>query len=236
MTTDIFLRTYHGDVGWLKYFLRSVQKYCSGVRKVIITIPDDQVDSLKPLNLTSEVVIPVKGYKNDYLGQQITKLQCFMHSDADMLLMCDSDNVYFQSFTPESYMRDGKPIFMMTPYEQVGNAQCWKPITEKAVGFEVQYEYMRRLPALFHRSSFEEIWNHLKQTLGDPEHYISTRPNREFSEYNCLGAYIHKFCADQYHLLDTSKDPLPEKFCEQFWSWGGITPEVKEHLEKFLYS
>lgn len=215
--------------------LRSLQKHCTGIRHVIITIPEEQLDSLKPLNLTSERVIGVKGYKDDYLGQQITKLQAFRHSDADLLLMADSDNVYFKAFSPESYMRDGKPIFMMTPYADVGPAQKWKPMTEKAVGFEVEYEYMRRLPALYFRNDFEAIWNYLTEKLGDPEKYITSQPHREFSEYNVIGAYIHKFCAEKYYVLNTSTEALPEKFCEQFWSWGGITPEVREQLEKFLY-
>ena len=70
---SIFIRTYHCDIKWLNYCLESIHKNLSGWSEIVICIPTGQETLLS--HLTSEKVVTCKIYKDDYLGQQISKIQ-----------------------------------------------------------------------------------------------------------------------------------------------------------------
>ena len=71
MTTDIFIRTYEKDLGWLVYALASIQKYVTGHRNIVITIPKGQEHHIS--HLTAETVIAVGDMDDGYLGQQLPR-------------------------------------------------------------------------------------------------------------------------------------------------------------------
>jgi hypothetical protein len=61
MQTDIFIRTYGKDLEWLKYCLRSVAKYCSGFRQIVIVIPKKDFPLIS--HLTNEKVLTENSIK-----------------------------------------------------------------------------------------------------------------------------------------------------------------------------
>src|ERR1700741_2957188 len=89
MKVDIYIRTYKNDLGWLQYCLRSIHKYVTGYRKIIVCIPENQVSLLNDFNLQNVITCPI--YKNDYIGQQVSKLLSYKETDADYILFVDSD-------------------------------------------------------------------------------------------------------------------------------------------------
>lgn len=230
MRVDIFIRTYHKDLPWLHHALRSIHKHVTGYDRIIITIPKGQGHLLS--HLTAETVIEVDDLPNGYLGQQLTKMQAWMYSTADAILYWDSDTVASE---PVDIIKDfttaGKPIIYCTPYEKVGDAQCWREGTETAMGFTVGLEYMRRLPLLYLRDTVGDcaayIERTVKQSLG--AHMMQ---RGRFSEFNAIGAFAHRFREEEYRFLNTDiYEPPPVKIL-QFWSWGGITPEVQQQLDQ----
>ena len=80
---------------------------------------------------------------------------------------------------------------------------------------------------MFHRSTL----NLIQILYPDIELYCCSVPNKEFSEFNVIGAIAEQHRAELYNILDTTIDPLPEKVAEQRWSWGGLTPEIRKELE-----
>src|SRR5690348_1072398 len=158
MTVDIFIRTYKNDLEWLTYCLHSIHKHLRGFRKIIISIPKDQVHLLIPYNLTQEIIVTEEVFQDDYLGQQVSKIFAFEHTDADFILFMDSDCIVKHLCNVSDFFRNGKPILLKTKYDQVGDAICWKAITEKFLGYEVEYEYMRRLPVIYHTSSLIHLY------------------------------------------------------------------------------
>jgi len=184
---------------------------------------------LIPYNLTQEVIVTEEIYEDDYLGQQVSKIYSFEHTDADYILFMDSDCIVKHPCNVSDFFRNGKPILLKTKYDQVGDAICWKSITEKFVGFSVEYEYMRRLPVVYERNTLlglDAINENIRQ-------YIISQPNRAFSEFNAIGAFIDKFQKHKYEIIDTD-DEVPYSPVRQFWSWGGITKEVKAEIESYL--
>lgn len=234
-TTDIVIRTYSKDLEWLKYALQSIHKFCSGFRDIIIVIPESQKHLLDEFNLTHEKVFTCPDYKDDYLGQQITKIYADQYSDAEYIMYGDSDTLITNPIKPEFLFRENKPIILKTNYEKLGNAVPWKVVTEKALGFGVEFEFMRRHPFLYHSSTLKAFREYMKELHGkEINEFINEQPNRAFSEFNAVGAFANKFEHDKYYFQDTETEPLPPLYVRQFFSWGGLTDEVMKEIVEIL--
>lgn len=238
MSSAIFIRSYHKDFQWLDYCLKSIKKYSSGFDEICLIVPDKDVNILPSFYFDDFNVHTVKERTTGYIDQQISKLQAHHYTSCEEILYVDSDCCFFSNFTPDSFKQEGLPILLKTPYkefldyqEKTGEKQSvlhWQPITELAVGFPVEYEYMRRLPALYNASTLrliESIYPKLQQ-------YCCKVPHSSFSEFNFIGAIIERYQPEQYSILNTTTNPLPEKVAEQRWSWGGISPEIQRQLDE----
>ena len=109
---------------------------------------------------------------------------------------------------------------------KVENVLNWKKITEGFVGFEVSDEYMRRIPLMHDAKTLREIESRYPKLIRD---ILKIRDN-SLSEFNIMGAVAAKFLPELYHFQCTETEPLPPNYCEQYWSWGGMTNELKETL------
>lgn len=228
---SIFIRTYHKDLIWLEHSLRSIHKNLKGWGEIVICIPTGQEFLIS--NLTQEKIVTSKIYKDDYLGQQISKLKSHEHCNGEYILFVDSDVIFKPNADVRDYFYDNKPIILKQKYENVGEAICWKKPTEKLFKEQIDYEYMRRAPQIFHKSTLEKI----NENFPDLENYIINQPYRQFSEFNALGFYAEKMENDSYSIIDVTKgvpDYLPENKSVQKWSWGGITADIKKEFENYL--
>jgi len=231
---DIFIRTYKKDLVWLKYCLKSIQKYVTGYRRIVICIPYNQKYLLDDWNLTQEKIEGCEIYHDDYLGQQISKLLADAYCGSKYVLFVDSDCVFTDNFDCSSMLNGENPILYKTHYSQVGDAMCWKPITERALNAACEFEYMRRMPLMFRSETIADLRTYMELIHGvTMETYVNSQPLRQFSEFNALGAFAERFYHEQYHFINTDSgvEPLP---CKQFWSWGGITDEIKKEIEEVL--
>lgn len=228
MTVDIFIRTYKNDLEWLKYCLKSINKYVTGYRNIIISIPQNDKHLLDSWNLTIEKVASWNPTTdNGYIDQQINKLLAYQTTDANYILFVDSDCIFKEPVNvQEHYFMDNIPYLMKTRYELVGDAICWKETTESIIGKPLEYEYMRRIPCLYR-----------SETLKDLDLYVNCiglASRDRLSEFNLIGAYIDLFEKEKYRIIDTEKEPIPTDCARQMWSWGGLTNEVKQEICNYL--
>lgn len=233
MDYSVFIRSYKGDIEWLKYCLKSIHKYLKGWSEIVVVVPESQKSYFDQLNLTAEKLYICPDYQNDYLGQQITKHFAFDYCQSENILFVDSDCVFVKETTIEDFIKDGKPCILKTPYESIPEVKFWQDITSRALGFTPEFECMRRLPMMYLKETLKNVVSHTQKFLDQPlQSYIKEQPNREYSEFNVIGAYTEKFESDKYYFLDTTKEAFPEQVIVQNWSWGGITPEIRIQLEE----
>lgn len=232
---NIFIRTYKNDLPWLKYCLRSISKYVSGYNKIVICIPESQAHLLNDWNLTQEVVVTCPVYADDYLGQQISKLNADKYCESDYVLYVDSDCVFTRPFNCTELLNEDNPTMYKTDYNKVEDAICWKPITEQALNKkDIQFEYMRRLPLMYRSKTIADLREYMELIHGVPmAQYVTSQPLGAFSEFNALGAFADAFCNDKYEFKNTDEG-VEENCLIQFWSWGGLTPEIKNQIEEIL--
>jgi hypothetical protein len=224
---DIFIRTYHKDLDFLKYCLRSIRKFVTGYNEIIICIPEQDAHLLDSWNLTQELIIKWDVVcENGYIDQQISKLKAHEMSDADYILYVDSDVCFFTPTDLSEFFIDGKPYLMKTRYELVGDAICWKECTEEILNIKLDYEYMRRIPIMFRRSTLGML------SMGINIDELAKR--KRLSEFNVIGAYAALIETDKYHIINTEFDPLPKQVAKQYWSWGTLTEEIKQEMEEIL--
>ena len=230
---SIFIRSYNKDIRWLLYCLQSIHKFVKGFSEIVIVVPASQINEFKALNLTYEKLRFCEVYADDYLGQQITKLNAFQYCQSDLIMFVDSDCVFQAETTIEQFMKDGKPCILKTAYDTIDAP--WQGITEIAMKDLVPFEYMRREPLLYHKKTLRDlgVWFNLlhNQTI---DNFIISQPARHFSEFNLMGAYADKFESDKYYFLDTNKEELPVLNCKQYWSWSGLTAEERTEIENKL--
>lgn len=234
MTVDIFIRTYKKDLPWLQYCLRSIQKFATGYRKIVVCIPENQVHLLKDFNLENVVTCPV--FSEDYLGQQVSKLYADVYCGSDYVLYVDSDCVFTKpcDVSKDLFFND-KPVVYKTLYSKVGDAICWKEVTERTLNKKgIDWEYMRRMPILYKSDTINDLRDYMELIHNRSiDKYITGQPGRHFSEFNCLGAFAESFCNEDYHFHDTDYG-VEEAYLVQHWSWGGITTEIRAKIEEIL--
>lgn len=230
MNTAIFIKTCRKDLEWLKWSLQSIRKFCSGFSEVVIVADEDCRSEIEKIT-TSERVEFCPVHHNGYIQQQIVKIEAYRYiRDAELILFVDSDVIFHTKCTPEAFTINGIPFLLKTLYGNLGGAEAWKPITERFCGFHVMHEYMRRMPLAFKRATLIRFWHAYREKIAA----LNEMQGRDFSEFNALGAYAAATHPNEYHIIDTERDSVPQPVAKQYWSWGGISDEIVKEMEQFL--
>jgi len=231
---DIVIRSYYKDLGWLAYALRSIRRYCRGFSNVVLIVPRSSRERLDWSGLSGDVTVNCPDYRDDYLGQQVTKLTADTFSDADYICHIDSDCVFTRPTSPDDLFEGGKPVVLMTPYSALDRHVPWRELTERALEREVPWEFMRMPPYTFPRWIYGAFREHLAAVHGRPlEDYVLSQPARGFSEFNALGAFAYLYHRDCFAWRTVDAAP-PDSPCEAFWSWGGVDSATRGRLERLL--
>jgi len=142
-TTDVFMRSYRGDLEWLDYSVPSITEsmQCSlgVIRNVLVVVPEDDVPAFNekldaiwsreqfPAQLRQRLqVIPskVKVVNGGYQEQMLDKLHADLYSDAEHLLYLDTDTVLVRDLTREQLFDDaGQPYLCYRSVAKCGE-QC----------------------------------------------------------------------------------------------------------------
>lgn len=228
----LFIRSYRGDIPWLQHCLRSIQKFAIGFSGLHIVVPADQKQEFACLNTNVEIC---GIYREDYMGQQMTKMTADFYTGDALVTFVDSDCCFCQLTTPADLLDPmGRPIMLMTPYSQLSGVP-WQAPTQEVMGTPVEFEFMRRLPITIYGHHIRQFRHWFSANHGKSlEQHVLNVPNRNFSEFNAMGAWCYQFKRNDYYWLDTSKKELPPKFVKQHWSWGGMTPDILAELEELL--
>jgi len=243
---DILIPTYHADFVWLDFCLRAVKKFTSGFRKVIIVsdndghkIPQSILDIMPATVIYKDLptVWPAKlNHRPGYLWQQVLKLSWLDFTDADAVLILDSDEMLVKHITPRTFRDErGRWRWAYRNWEDAGSANMWKVPTQEVLKFEPQYEAMPFAPFIFERKITYDFIQYLKEIHGATDLYdvFFKYDMTLFSEYNAYGSYVFKFDSDVYYpLINDFKGQ--HNLIIKSWSYGGVSKEEKEKREKIL--
>jgi len=212
MKTSIITITYDKDLEYLKYSLKSIKKFCHGYQENIIVIDDHKNDCtetqkyLETIGQKYYINREAKKINNGYIRQQYIKLfsEQYVPHDTDFICHVDSDNIFTDHHDPSVYFKDDKPILGIQKWSHMPNT-VFKPWTDQTLEYESDYNFMRRMPLVYHADLFPKLRKHISNLKGDIVDYLNTLET--ISEYNLLGAYAYKFTRESFHWIDVKENP-----------------------------
>lgn len=233
MRKIIFIRSYHRDLEWLRYCLASINKFVTGFDGVVVAVPHAEVELFGNAGIA---VVGCDDLPDGYLGQQSTKIHADTFMDEDCWIVhLDSDCFVSAPFDLNTLFANGKPIHLHTPYALLPPEVPWKKVTEEALGFPVQDEYMRRLFWIISSQELRDFRQWFMANRGQPiAAYIAAQPLRRFSEFNAMGAWLWKFRHGSRSWVRTDTDPWTPLPLIQSWSYGGVDDAKRALFDQLL--
>jgi len=235
---DIFIVSYARDFQYLKYCLRSIDKFAHGFRQVHLVIPDRDIVALYretefekvkrgewSIHLFDEW--EGKGMLHHMYLEMMADKYC---QGADFVLHMDSDCVFIESVSPDDYFVDDKPTLLHASYQWLcydkrppePELLNWQRAVESALGWKPEHEFMRCHPAVHYIRVYEKaresIECYTQVALFD---YIRKGRNgwpQEFAEYPTLGEVAWKFFHPLYNFHNEQFKPRPKPKIKQLWS------------------
>jgi hypothetical protein len=256
LKADLFLVTYPGDHPWLPYLFFSIAKFVkqSSYRNLVIVLEkgDPKCQAIETAERELGAVVKrCQKYRGTavpgYLGQQIEKLRAWKHTDAERIVVLDSDEVFCRPVDLQSdpAIKLERPLLIWRKWENAGKAACWRSTTREVLGWEPLGETLCRDPYVYPSAFLREAWKMLggeKRLRG-----FANRPtNTGVSEFNLLGNIALKHHAWMFTLMEAkghaivdemtcaAADPrLPRACIKRFWSHYGVSdPSVQRKMKE----
>ena len=247
---DILLVTYVNDFVWAEYCVKSLKKYAKGFRIVILVTDDDgntvpdSLTNIMPINVVHvkqpSTFPPNLQHRTGYLWQQYLKLNWMEYTDADAILVIDSDEMLTKELTPSDF-RDahGRWRWFYRNWEFADAANVWKTPTEDVLRFEPEYEAMCCSLFIFERNMTYRFIEYLRAIHGASSLWdvFFKYDLKLFSEFNTYGSFVNKFDNEKvyYKVVNNTN---PKMYCNsnvhRSWSYGGLHEEDKKQRDLIL--
>ncbi len=232
MKTDIFIVSVAKHFDWLEYCLRSIAKHATGFGCTTLLVPSD--DHQKAIGVANCFPGPISiRHGPEWPGKgMLWHMAQKMRADewckgADFILHLDSDCMFTEPVTPEDYFVDGKPVLMHASFDWLINTQqanlgMWKNNAERALGWTVTEETMRRHPAVHYRAVYLKARDCIEaHTRMGCDRFIESGHNdfpQQFAEFPTLGAVAWRHFWEHYSWRDQQREGFPPSKLVQFWS------------------
>jgi hypothetical protein len=233
--SELFLVTYAKDYDFTSYTLRSIAKFSRGFAGITIVVPTHDEARFRSLakkhdcNLRSYFESESKGFLHHQVCKCEADLWC--PRDRDLIFHIDADCVFKEPFSPETFLRSGKPILVRERFDDFKHYAArysWKQCAEYALGVEMEWETMVRHPGVFWRDLYPRLRAHVEQRHHYPfTQYVLLQRNefpQSFAEFPTLGGYALAFDKGRYSVITKVGTP-----CE-WWASQGV--EVVERDAK----
>lgn len=245
---DIMIPTYYADFIWAEYCLKSVKQYATGFRNVILVSDNDghqlpqSITQIMPI-IVKYIDVPAKmppnlQHRPGYLWQQILKLNWMDYTDADAVLILDSDEMLSCPVTPRDFRDDyGRFRYSYRSWEFADDAIVWKKPTTEILGFEPEYEAMCVAGFIFERKTTYNFIEYLKKihNATDLWNVFFKYDMTLFSEYNAYGSYVNKYDNNTvyYKVINSNERFVNHGFIKS-WSYGGLSDDDKNIRDNLL--
>lgn len=253
--TEILIISHAKDFEWLVYALRCLKKYFTGQQGITVAHPNK--DKAQFLTLLDQFDVRLYGY-NEVPGkghiqhmEVMASADLFMPHGTKYMLTTDSDGMFKMASTPEHYAWNDKPYWIARSWESlttedphnpgtkvVSDNLQWQPVTEAQLGFPPELFTMCMNIQLIPLDLLKHYRTHIEKTHHKSFHDYMVEGRNEFPptrvDFNALGAFFYKFHRDRFHWFRVENPPYPVDRKKSYWSWGGITPEIRSEMDGFL--
>lgn len=235
---QVFISSFWRDAEFFSHCLASLRVFSKGFLHPVVCVTSADAPQFRNIvaGIYPETKVVIKDCKYGRESQGFMRAQasmCFSDKfcpEADIIHWLGSDCLITDTFTPDKYHVDGRPIVLYRPYRKLDPLN-WEKGTRRVLGIDPINEYMGRLPSSFSREVFEPMRRHVESTHRKPfEDYLydGDLGNHDTSEANIMGAFAHRFMPETHEWIDATVTPPPSTLggwaypVAQFWSKGGL--------------
>lgn len=241
VNASFFICTYKRDFPYLKYCVRSLNRFARGFHEVVIQFPEEDwpqfTEIIGPEIMGQDTIkyVPIAGKEWPGKGM-LWHMAQIMHADklcrnADYILHFDSDAIFTEPITPDTFIKYGRPYLQYERFESIGKRHPgvlqWQKNTQNCLQFDIHFETMRGLPHCYEINTYEKARDLMMlKTQMDVNEYIMQGRNeypQEFCEHVTLGNVAIQCFAKDYELIDMSLQENPDRSrwpVIQAWSHG----------------
>lgn len=242
-TIYVHIRVYRDDIPFFVYSLKSMELYGAVFDGFLITFPFEDEDLVRAATAGLKLNVKLAARNHSAGGVVCSRMDSLLvdeMADADYFYTIDSDTILTRPVTVEDLFRNGKPMLLYDTYDSMPQVKgIWKPGTDKLVGVDAEFEFMRRQGLLYPREAFKGLRARLEQVHKKKlfEYALENYPEN-FSEFNPLGAYLYYFKHDLMYWVkghsfpdaDTEILSMPP-FLLQARSWDRMSPRLVAYYE-----
>lgn len=210
---EILIVTFMRDLPFLRYCLKSIEKFARGFSGVTLVVPAHEKGHYDwvpaPIRVRYFDEVPGKGM----LGHMVQVCRADQHCpEAESILHLDADCMFWQPVTPQDYAPGGRLLMVREAYAQIfnPNRHLWRKAVKEAIGLETDFDTMVRHPQVYPREVYAKAREMTEAHTGRKfDEYVLSGRNQfpqEFCEHVTLGTVAINFYADRYHFIDYDHD------------------------------
>lgn len=250
MRCALAIVSYRGDLHWLSYCLRFLQRYWKEPGTPIFVVLErdckDVVSEWKVQNVLFRFVEP---WPDGYHRHMYLKLtwDYVIGEEFDLVVMIDSDLMLTAPCFLSDLFSDGKPVIDWLPWEESREAeQAWRACTSRAMGMDLDRDYMVSAPFVFWRQTIPLTRLHIEKVTRCPfeKFMYSTVPFKtanfarhpmQLADYEAMALHAAKMEPHRYVLRNCHNRPVPWPW-RLYWSRGDWSSALQAEFEQRLTS
>lgn len=240
---DILIVTHWRDIEYLRYLVRSIQRFCTGFNGVTIAVPATENDGRYKwlpdgfrLHFVDET--PGRGFLHHMATKCAADVIC---PGADFILHLDPDCMFMSDCNPGDFLQDGKPVLYREKYAGLKNTnrQNWQKVVTDATGLVPVWETMVRHPAVHAKQTYHLLRALVQQHTKQPfDQYVLSGQNKfpqSFCEFNSLGAVAEQINPAAYHFIeyDRAVDGIETRTNPLEGNWQYIYRQGRDKIVEF---
>jgi hypothetical protein len=115
----IFTRSYRGDIEFLPYLYKSIEKYCSNWGDVVLVVEDDDIDLIKKVIPSWVKLCIEEHFTVGSIQHKYSKLTADLHTNKDYIFHIDSDSMFTTHALLSDLALGNKPYLEYSSYEHL---------------------------------------------------------------------------------------------------------------------
>lgn len=212
---DILVVCHWRDIEYLRYLVRSIQRFCTGFNGVTICVPSSENDGrYKWLSDGFRVHYYEETAGTGFLQHMVMKCSAdAICPGADLILHLDADCMFMSDCNPGDFLTaDFKPVLYREKYAGLPNTnrKYWQSTVKAATGLDPVWETMVRHPAVHRKETYQFLRAQVQQHTGrEFSEYVMSGQNKfpqSFCEFNSLGAIAELITPLSYSFVEYDRN------------------------------
>lgn len=205
MTAALVTVTFSRDLPFYRLAAKSIVRHVTGFSEIVVIVPTCDFDRFREavagLVTADGVGITVRHrYEpadRGHIAMNATKCCVDLYCPhAELIAHLDADSVFTRDVCPGDWMVDERIALLATLYVDAGDARAWKPLVDRALGWDEPLEYMQSPMLAYWRETYSMLREHIEHVHCMP--FCEYALTYHVPEFDTLGAIANRMNDSAY--------------------------------------